>query len=242
MKSRLHRAFQLAIRRFSLIEEGDHVLVGLSGGKDSLCLLEFLGEAVRNSGGRFRVSALHVRMEGVDYASDATYLQEMAEAAGIPLYIRTATFETDRKERRTPCFLCSWQRRKTLFSVAQELGCDKIALGHHQDDILRTALMNLTFSGSFSTMPALLRLRKMPLTIIRPLCMVHEDDIKEWAALRGYKPLEKHCPHEKQTNRTHIVSAFETMQSLNPDFRNSLWHALVKEGKMVEGDSLYASE
>ncbi len=231
---RLRRSFMQGIRRFNLVEAGDHVLLGVSGGKDSLCLLELLGEAARRSGGKFRVTALHVRMTGVDYLSDTSYLERRAAAVDVPLLVRMGAFEPDRQERRSPCFLCSWHRRKVLFSVAQELGCNKIALGHHQDDILKTALMNLTFSGSFSTMPALLRLRKMPLAIIRPLCMVKEEDLKAWAEESGYEPMKKNCPHEKAGNRSNISAAFETMQQLNPEFRYSLWHALVKEEKLVD--------
>lgn len=107
---------------------------------------------------------------------------------GIPLYIRTGKFETDRNPKRTPCFLCAWNRRKILFNLAQEIGCNKIALGHHQDDILHTALMNLTFSGSFSTMPACLEMEKFPITIIRPLCRVKEEDLKFGQRFRIINP------------------------------------------------------
>lgn len=222
------------IRQFSLIEEGDHVLIGLSGGKDSLALLEFLGAAQKRAGGRFRLSALHVRMDNIDYQSDTSYLLHQASDAGVPLRIASAHFDPDTKEHRTPCFLCSWTRRKTFFNIAQELDCNKIALGHHQDDILKTALMNLTFTGSFSTMPARLRLRKMPLTIVRPLCLVEETDLQRWAQLRQYEPLKKVCPFDHASNRTAIAEPFAALETLNPDFRHSLWHALLKSGALVE--------
>jgi tRNA(Ile)-lysidine synthase TilS/MesJ len=144
------------------------------------------------------------------------------------------SFEADRNERRTPCFLCSWNRRKTLFEVAQELGCNKIALGHHQDDILHTALMNLSYAGSFSTMPCYLKMQKMPLAIIRPLCMVKESLLKEWAKESEYQPLIKLCPHERASKRTEIACLFEQMEKQNPEFRANLWNALLKDGKLVE--------
>ena len=97
----------------------------------------------------------------------------------------------DKRRQKQPCFLCSWMRRKEMFNLAQELGCNKIALGHHQDDILHTALMNLTFQGRFGSMPARLKLRKMPLTIIRPLCIIEEQDIKVYAELQGYQKQQK---------------------------------------------------
>lgn len=234
LEKRLRRNFAAGVRELSLISRGDHILIGLSGGKDSLALLELLGDARRRSGKSFELTALHVRMANIDYRSDTAYLEERAAAAGVPLLVRTAAFEPDRKEGRSPCFLCSWTRRKILFGVAQELGCNKIALGHHQDDLLLTVLMNLTFAGSFATMPAALQMRKFPVTLIRPLCKVAEEDLEAWAALRQYRPLEKVCPYDKTSNRTAIRQLFETMQRLNPEARHSLWHALQKEGKLTE--------
>lgn len=233
-EQRIRRAFSTGIRSFNLIEQGDHILLGLSGGKDSLALLHLLGDAMRRSGGKFQVSAFHVRMANINYRTDCAYLQEQADMAGVPLYIGNGRFDPDRNERRSPCFLCSWHRRKLLFAKARELGCNKIALGHHQDDILRTALMNLTFSGSFSTMPARLTMRKFAMTIIRPLCMVHEADLKVWADANGYRPIEKECPYDKASNRTTIGRVLEEMEALNVEARYSLWHALIKSGKLID--------
>lgn len=234
LERHIRKNMMSGIRQFELINTGDRVLLGLSGGKDSLALLELLGEAAQRSGGKFSLSALHVRMGDIDYETDISYLKAMADAVGVDLHIRTAHFTPDRNERRTPCFLCSWHRRKLLFSVAQELGCNKIALGHHQDDILRTALMNLTFIGSFSTMPASLTMRKFPITIVRPLCMVRESDLRDWAALRRYQPLKKLCPYEHLSKRTAIDSIATAMERLNKEARYSLWHALLKAGCLVE--------
>lgn len=135
---------------------------------------------------------------------------------------------------KPPCFLCSWQRRKQLFNLAQQLGCSKIALGHHQDDIIYTALMNLTFHGHFSTMPVKLKMRKMPLTVIRPLCLCQEADILAYAQQQGYRKQLKQCPYEHDTNRTAIQEIFRQMQSLNEEARYSIWHALERADKLVE--------
>ena len=228
-----HR-FRAGVKDFELIAPGDRILVGLSGGKDSMALLELLGELRRAMRNNIYVAALHVRMENVDYQTDSSYLAGFAERCGAEFILRTASFEKDREEGRTPCFLCSWNRRKTLFETAKELECNKIALGHHQDDILRTAMMNLTFTGSFATMPALLQLRKMPLTIIRPLCRVEEEDLKKWSVFHQYEPLRKLCPHEKESNRTSIENVMNAMKSINPEYRYHLWRALEKENKLVE--------
>ncbi len=188
MMHSVRRRFNAAVRAFSLVEEGDHILVGLSGGKDSLALLQLLGEMRRKRNFSFSLTALHVRMSGVDYLSSADYLREQAALAGAEFVLKEVALPVDTKAKRTPCFLCSWTRRKQFFEVSQQLGCNKIALGHHYDDVVSTALMNLTFSGSFSSMPPALKLDKMPLTIIRPLCKVREAALVAWAEHFSYKP------------------------------------------------------
>ena len=234
LRSKILRGFREGVKEFNLITPSDVILIGLSGGKDSLALLDLMGDMQRRSNNGFTLHALHVRMAGVDYQSDTTYLRSQCERNGITFHERMVSFEADRNERRTPCFLCSWNRRKTLFEVAQELGCNKIALGHHQDDILHTALMNLSYAGSFSTMPCYLKMQKMPLAIIRPLCMVKESLLKEWAKESEYQSLIKLCPHERASKRTEIACLFEQMEKQNPEFRANLWNALLKDGKLVE--------
>lgn len=232
--NRILRSFREGVKEFELVTPSDSILIGLSGGKDSLALLDLMGDMLRRSNNGFTLHALHVRMEGVDYQTDTNYLREQCERNKITYHERLVGFEADRNEKRTPCFLCSWNRRKTLFEVAQELGCNKIALGHHQDDILHTALMNLSYSGSFSTMPCRLKMQKMPLTIIRPLCKVKESLLREWASEAEYQPLIKICPHDKASKRTEIACLFAQMEEQNPEFRPNLWNALLKEGKLVE--------
>lgn len=226
--------FRKGVRDFCLIAPDDHILVGLSGGKDSLALLELLGEYRRHSNHSFQVTALHVRMENVDYRTDIHYLEEKAKECGADFLFRVFSFEADRNAKRTPCFLCSWNRRKILFETAQELRCNKIALGHHQDDILHTALMNLSFAGSFSTMPVSMQMRKFQVKIIRPLCLVQEADLRAWAELHSYEPMQKECPFSEASQRSNMRELLGRLEQLSPEFRYSLWHALQKEGKLVE--------
>ena len=229
----MHRMVK-AMATYRLISDGDKILVGLSGGKDSLCLLEMLAIRSRIAHPVFMVEALHVRMENIHYETDTSYLEDFAHRLGVPLHLRTTRFDSSTDTRKTPCFLCSWYRRKELFNLAQELGCNKIALGHHQDDLLHTALMSTFFQGSFATMPARLRMRKMPLSIIRPLCMVPEDDIKHLAALRGYEPQLKQCPYEHDSSRDYAAKLFKEIEAHNQEARPCLWRALEDAGKLVE--------
>ena len=232
LEKRIRERFVKAFVTYHLLEDGDHVLVGLSGGKDSLCLLEMLGKRARIDQPRFRVEAIHVRMENISYETSTDYLEQFCKALDVPLHIVTTRFEPS--EQKPPCFLCSWYRRKAVFNLAQELGCNKIALGHHQDDLLHTCLMNQFYQGRFDTMPALLKMRKMPLSIIRPLCMVEEQDIRRAAELRGYEKQVKLCPYETASHRDDMHRLFDQIQQMNPEARHSLWNAIVRAGKLVD--------
>ena len=249
LEEKLWKSFNKALGKYQLIDEGDRILVGLSGGKDSLCLLEFLARRSRIHVPHFTVEALHVRMENIHYETDTTFLQSFCDRLGVPLHIITTSFnsqlstliatphfqrENSQLKQKPACFLCSWQRRKQLFNLAQELGCTKIALGHHQDDIIHTALMNMTFEGHFATMPVKLRMRKMPITIIRPLCLCRESDIQAFAQQQQYEKQLKQCPYEHDTNRKKSAELFAHIEQLNPEARFSIWHALENAEKLVE--------
>ena len=240
---RLNERFVKAMATYHLIEDDDRILVGLSGGKDSLLLLELLAKRAKIDHPRFSVEALHVRMENIHYETDTSYLQWFCDALNVRLHVKTTSFEIgpeaiknsrDARRQKQPCFLCSWNRRKQIFNLAQELGCNKIALGHHQDDLIHTALMNITFQGRFDTMPALLKMRKMPLTIIRPLCMIEEQDIKAYAELQGYQKQQKLCPYETNSHRSGIRHLYDAIEQINPEARYSIWRALNADNKLIE--------
>lgn len=223
---RIQKCFNKGVVQYGLIEDGDKILVGLSGGKDSLALLELLALRSRIYKPKFSVVAAHVVMKNISYESDMDYLRSYAESLGVPFICYETSFDPSTDTRKSPCFLCSWNRRKALFTVAKEQGCNKIALGHHMDDILETLLMNMTFQGAFSTMPPKLVMRKFDMTIIRPMCLVHEADLLQMAAYRGYKKQIKNCPYEKDSNRSSIKEVFHTLEKLNPVARYSLWGSM----------------
>lgn len=234
LEHRLTRRFQKAMVDYSLINDGDKILVGVSGGKDSLCLLELLAKRSRIQRPSFSVEAIHVRMVNIEYVTDTSYLESFCRELDVPLHVVTTHFDDTTTTKKPKCFLCSWHRRKELFRLAQELRCNKIALGHHNDDIIHTALMNLTFQGQFSTMPAKLEMKKMPLTIIRPLCLIEEKDIQRWSELRHYEKQLKRCPYETASHRTDIRRVYELMEQINPEARFSIWNALESENKLIE--------
>lgn len=234
LRARLTKRFHQACADYGLIADGDHILIGLSGGKDSLALVEMLGRRAQIYKPRFRVTALHVRVKERAYQTDLSYLESFCAEAKVPLLVRDveigespkSTISNHQSAIENPCFLCSWYRRKTLFNVAQEIGCNKIAFGHHKNDIVQTLLMNLVYAGSFATMPPLLQLDKMPLQIIRPLCLIEEADLARYAELRAYQKQAKLCPFEHVSARTKVKDLLSQMEALNPYALDTLYNAM----------------
>ena len=243
LRTRLTKRFHKACADYGLIADGDHILIGLSGGKDSLALVEFLGKRAQVFVPRFKVTAVHIRVKERDYHSDLSYLADFCARVRVPFVVRDTEIggeamrregdEVIRREgeeakgkEKHPCFLCSWYRRKALFDVAQELGCNKIALGHHKDDLVETLLMNLIFQGSVATIPPLLQMEKMPIQMIRPLCLIEEKEIQEYAELSGYEKQVKLCPLEKVSNRAEVKRLLAQLEGLNPNVRDSIWGAM----------------
>ncbi|MDD3320758.1 MAG: ATP-binding protein [Paludibacter sp.] len=218
--------FKKALYDYRLIEDGDHILIGLSGGKDSLALLELLGERMKIFVPRFKLTAVHVTVENIAYESNLNYLKTFSEKFNIPFVHYKTKFDGTTDTRKSICFLCSWHRRKALFAVAKELGCNKIALGHHLDDITETLLLNLFYQGSFGTMPPKLKMDKFDMTIIRPLSLISEKEMKEIERIREYQKQEKNCPYEKDSSRRNAKNLISELEKWNPEVRNSIWAAM----------------
>lgn len=223
---RIERCFSKGCVDYGLIDDGDRLLIGLSGGKDSLALVELLGKRARIHKPHIEVVAVHVVMKNIPYRSDLDYLRTFCTEHGVRFVVYETEFDASTDTRKSPCFLCSWHRRKALFTVAKQEGCNKIALGHHMDDILQTLLMNLTFQGSFGTMMPRLVMRKFDMTIIRPLCLVHEADLVELASFRGYRKQHKNCPYEHDSHRSPMKGILAQLEAMNPEARYSLWGSM----------------
>lgn len=226
--------FNRGIARYGLIDDGDRIMVALSGGKDSLALLSLLAEKSRIFKPRFSVVAVHVVMSNVGYSSDLDYLRSFSESHGVPFFHVETSYEYSEQSDKPHCFLCSWNRRKALFEKAKEMGCNKIALGHHMDDILETLLMNMLFSGSPSPMTPLLRMKKFDMTLIRPMCLIRERELASLAEVRSFIGQKKKCPYERATNRSRMKGLFAEMEHINPEACYSLWRCVEK---LLSGDS-----
>ena len=226
MLRRIDKRFSKGVVEYGLIEDGDKILIGLSGGKDSLALGELLARRARVYKPRFSVVAVHVVMKNIPYQSDVDYLREYVESWGVPFVLFETEFDATTDTRKSPCFLCSWTRRKALFDIAKRHGCNKIALGHHQDDILETLLMNMIHQGAIGTMPPRLKMDKFDMEIIRPMCLVEEKDLTRIAVWRGYRKQIKNCPYESGSSRSDMKEVLSRLEAINPEARYSLWSSM----------------
>ncbi|MCR5312946.1 MAG: tRNA 2-thiocytidine biosynthesis TtcA family protein [Bacteroidaceae bacterium] len=226
LEGKIRKLFNKGCVKYDLLEDGDKILIAVSGGKDSLELVRLLSQRAKIYKPHIQVEAAHIIMDNIPYETDRSYIQQFCEEQGTPLHILHSSFQDSTDERKTRCFLCSWNRRKTLFEFAVQNGFNKIALGHHMDDILTTYLMNVTFEGSSQTMTPKLQMQHYPITIIRPLCMVHEHLLSNIAQELGFAKQKTPCPYEETTQRAAMNNILHKLEEINKEARYSIWNAL----------------
>ncbi len=214
------------IRDHELLKEGDHLLLGLSGGKDSYLLLEALAERKKAIPFKFEISAVHVKIQNALYNMDIGFMESLCTDLNIPLYIKEITPDFELDKKKAPCFVCSWHRRKEIFNLGKELNCNILAFGHHRDDALETFMMNLMYHGSISSLPYSLSMFDGRVNLIRPLMDIWEKEIIEFSDLRGYPKAEKSCPHDDQTKRRQTRKLIEQMMQNYPNSKINMFHAL----------------
>ncbi|MDL2282889.1 tRNA 2-thiocytidine(32) synthetase TtcA [Odoribacter sp. OttesenSCG-928-G04] len=215
-----------AIFDYEMIDNGDTVLVGVSGGKDSLALLEVLALRGRDKKYDYKVKAAHIAVENVSYEVDEEYVRSFCEKLGVELIHRTIDAGVKEGSKKPACFVCSWNRRKALFEIAKESGCNKLALGHHRDDAIESLLMSMMFNGTIASMPPKLSMFEGTFTLIRPLIYMSNEETSQFAAFREFKKQKKNCPYEQATNRKAVHELIAQMEKLSPHVRGNLFAAM----------------
>jgi tRNA 2-thiocytidine biosynthesis protein TtcA len=223
---KLFRVIDHGVSEYNMIEEGDRILIGASGGKDSTALVEYFGSRMKRRGGpAFTVTAVHIATE-IGSPLSPEIVERFAEW-GVPLQTITVSVLGRLKPGKTMnCWWCSLQRRTELNEFAMREGYNKIALGHHLDDILETLLMNALVKGVFSTMPPRLAYEKYPVTVIRPLCFADIPMIVRHATENGYISATCTCNYQNNSGRKTARSKLEALTDGRYDEKKKLFESL----------------
>ncbi|WP_430811388.1 MULTISPECIES: tRNA lysidine(34) synthetase TilS [unclassified Carboxylicivirga] len=217
-----------AINQHQMICANDEILIAVSGGKDSLALLEILASRKKALPINYTLHAAHIITEDVPYQIDTQWLQNFCNSLDVKLHLITTRANLSTAGKKKPCFACSRNRRKELFQLAHRLGIKKLALGHHLDDAVETLVMNMAQHANISSIPASLNMFDSKLQIIRPLIQLTNDEMKKYAKLMGFKSLKRECPYEDHTIRQKARSIVEQMSSINPKARINLFNSMKK--------------
>ena len=224
---KINRHLGKALHRYNMICDGDRILVGLSGGKDSLTLMWFLNERLRRVRVTYELNAVYLD-PGFD-GGFAGRLERYCRKAGYRLRIEHTDFGLkahSEENRENPCFLCAWKRRKRLFDIADELGCRKLALGHNKDDIIETVFMNMCYAGEISTMVPSQPLFEGRFTVIRPLAYVDEDLIRQFAAEQDFPEFINACPSAAASKRRIVKEMLTRLYSSNNNIKGNIFRSL----------------
>ncbi len=227
-RGRLWAPFVKALKEYELLKSNDRVCVCISGGKDSMLMAKLFQELKRHSDFEFEVKFL-VMNPGYN-ERNLEHIKNNLELLNIPAeIIDTDIFEIANSQDKTPCYLCARMRRGALYKLASDLGCNKIALGHHYDDVIETTLMNMLNAGSFQTMlPKLHSDNNEGMELIRPLYLIREKDVKAWAKYNDLRFImcacrfTEACSVDNEINMSQRLTTKKLIQELKENYNENV--------------------
>ena len=217
-KKQIWTKYSRGIRDYKLIQSGDKILVCISGGKDSMLLAQCISRFHRNK--EILFDAEYIVMNPGYNTESLNKIKENLKLLDIDAkFYETRIFESVEKEKKNPCFLCARLRRGWLYKKAEELDCNKIALGHHFDDVTETILMGILYGSQMQTILPRIKAENYNVEVIRPLYLVHESDIINWADFNNLKFINCAChvtKHDGNSKRAEIKELINQLRKTNP--------------------------
>ena len=232
----LWNPFIAAVKRYELVSPGDRIAVCISGGKDSMVLAKLMQELQKHTDQPFELTFL-VMDPGYN-SENRALIEENARILGIPITVfNSDIFDVTVRVEKNPCYLCARMRRGCLYAKAQELGCNKIALGHHFSDVIETTILGLFYGAQLQTMPPKLHSKNFPgMELIRPLYCVHEDDIIAWKNYNHLRFLQCACRFTEtrdassdgvgESKRQEMKVLLRELKKTNPNIEKSMFRAI----------------
>ncbi len=216
------------ITKYKMIKDGDKVAVGVSGGKDSITLLKLLAEYKRFSPEKFDLLAVTVDLGFNGKETDFSPINKLCDELGVEYHIEKtdiAQVVFDVRKETNPCALCSKMRKGALYSVVKEKGFNKIALGHHSDDLIDTFMLSALYEGRLSTFAPKSYLDRTDITLIRPMIFIEEMDIYSYS--KELPVVESSCPANKNTKREYVKEVISSIGKEISNVREMLFTALI---------------
>ena len=214
------------VEDYNMIEAGDRIAVGVSGGKDSLALLVFLAELRKYNHKPFTLEAITIDMGlGMDFSG----IQKLCDDLDVPYTIvktEIAPIIFDYRKEKNPCSMCSKMRRGALNQALLDRGCNKLALGHHYDDAVETFVMNLLFEGRIGCFQPVTNLDRTGIIQIRPMLYIHERTVDNFAIRKELPVIENRCPVDKTTKRSEVKELVYTLSQTYPDLKERIFGAM----------------
>lgn len=230
---KLMSRMRAAMEKYDMIEDGDRIAVGLSGGKDSVALLAALAEMRRFYPKNFEVIAITVDMRFDNTDTDYTVLEELCKRLDVPFVVKRtelADIIFNIRKESNPCSLCAKMRRGILHDVAIENGCNKVALGHHMDDAVETFFMNLLKGGNISSFFPVTYMSRKDLYIIRPMVLASEALVAGAVKHADLPVVKSKCPMDKTSEREKTKELVRTLNKEYPQLREKVIGALQRRG------------
>lgn len=226
---RLTSLLRQAIQRYDMIAENDAIAVGLSGGKDSLCLLMGLAALRRFYPVPFSLHAIHVDVGAGMPPEDVRRMADFCASLDVPFHhVKTDIYQIVFEERKekNPCSLCAKMRKGALNGKALELGCSQIAYAHHRDDFIETLMMNLLMEGRCECFPPVTQLDRTGLRVIRPMLLIDEREVSAFTRRNSLPVVKNPCPADGHTRREDVKQFIRSSRAQFPQIRESLFSAV----------------